>query len=205
MSVYLYEKSLIKVIREVTGDSRIHVIGPDNALSFISRLSKDKFQLPAVILSRGSVRLQEYKNQVVALKGQTARIEDEGYVVKAQLLPVHVDWKVDVYSPDRFTCDEIVRELVFYFVTHPRFVVEVPYNLGIDQNFDVLVEDEIEDNTDLVDFDNTGECFRETITIYTENAHMFSSRRLYQTSVDVEDIKTENSLSKKENSQYGKN
>ena len=183
MSVYLYEKSLVNRLREITGDSRIHIISPDNPISFMAQIDRDKVSFPAIILSRGPVRLQEYQNQVVALKGQTAKIDDESFVVKAQLLPLHIEWNIDVYAVDRFTCDEIIRELVFYFVTHPRFQVEVPYQLDIPQNFDVFVMDDIVDNSDLVEFDNRGECFRETLTIYTENAHFFSSRRLYQTSI----------------------
>lgn len=190
MSIYLYEKSLVGKIREITGDSRIHVIDPDKSISFISQLSQDKANFPAIILSRGPVRLQEYKNQVVALKGQTARIDDDNLVVKAQLLPVHVEWNIDVYAVDRFTCDEIVRELVFYFTTHPCFEVEVPYHLGISQNFDVFLMDDIVDNSDLIEFDNRGEYFRETLTIYTDNAHFFSSRRLYSTSLSGPEVDT---------------
>lgn len=201
MSIYLYEKSLVERLREVTEDSRIHVISPDNSISFLGRLDKDKVNFPAIVLSRGPVRLQEYRNQVVALKGQTAKIDDESYIVKAQLVPIHVEWNIDVYSVDRFTCDEIIRELIFYFITHPRFEVQVPYQLDIPQNFDIFVDDDIEDNSDLVDFDNVGECFRETITIYTENAHLFSSRRLYQTSV----VSGVNTFSKGELNPYGKN
>lgn len=203
MSIYLYEKSLVDSLVEITGDSNIRVISPETSLSFMAELSRDKVNYPAVVLSRGPVTIDDYINQVVAQKGQSARIDENSLVVKAQLVPVRVEWNVDVFAVDRFTCDEIIRELIFYFITHPRFQVKVPYSLNIDQNFDIFVGNEISDNTDLIEFDNKGELYRETFTIYTENAHLFSSHRQYQTSFSGAEVCT-NTVNEGEY-QYGRN
>lgn len=181
MSAYLYDKVLVERLKEVTGDSRIRVIDPDNALSFIAQIGKkDKDVLPAIVLKRGPIALDDYRSQPVALKGETAKIDSDNYVVKAQLIPFRMSWDIDVYTVDRYTCDEIVRELIFYFVMNPRFTVEIPYGLDIKQNFDVFVDSDIQDNSDLVEFENRGEMFRETITVHTENAHFYWTHRQYQ-------------------------
>ena len=184
MSVYLYDEAVVSKLREITDDSRIHIIDPTQVVSFLAEFANDKVRLPAIMLSRGQVRLLDYRNQVVTLKGQSVRrnAEDNLYV-KAQLIPMRIEWNIDVFTVDRYTCDEIVRELVFYFATHPCLEVKVPYQLDIVQNFDVFLLQDIVDNTDLIEFPNTGERFRETITIYTENAHMYSSSRQYPTLV----------------------
>lgn len=191
MSAYLYDEAVVNKLREVTGDSRIHVISPDQSISFLAQFDNDRVELPAVVVSRNSVNLLDYRNQAVALKGQSVRrgSEDNLYV-KAQLIPMRVEWSIDIYTVDRYSCDEIVRELVFFFTTCPRFEVKVPYQLDIIQNFDVLLSSEIVDNTDLLEFPNTGEKFRETLTIYTENAHMFYSHKQYPTVTkpDVSDV-----------------
>lgn len=182
MSVYLYDEVLVNQLREVTGDSRIHIIDPSQAVSFLAQFDNDKVDLPAIVVSRNSVRLLDYRNQVVALKGQSVRRNsDDNLYVKAQLIPMRIDWNIDVFTVDRYTCDEIIRELVFYFTQQPRFEVHVPYQLDIDQNFDIIMSPDIVDNSDLIEFPNTGERFRETISVYTENAHMYSSRRQYPT------------------------
>ena len=121
------------------------------------------------------------------LKGQTVRYNsEENSVTKAKLLPIRIEWDVDVYAADRQTCDEIVRELVWFFVTYPRFTVKVPYGLDIPQNFDIQLESGIEDNTDLLSFASTGELFRETLSIFTDNAHFYSSQRQYLTRIKPE-------------------
>lgn len=191
MSVYLYDEALVERLRQVTGDNRIHVISPDQVVTFLAQFDRDQVKLPAIVISRGSVNLLDYRNQVVALKGQTARRNSEdNLVVKAQLIPMRIEWNIDVFTVDRYSCDEIVRELVFYFTTSPRFEVKIPYQLDIVQNFDVFLSPEIVDNTDLLEFQNTGERFRETLSVYTENAHMYYSHRQYPTLVrpDVIDI-----------------
>lgn len=187
MSVYLYDESVVNRLREITQDQRIHIIDPNQAVTFLAQFDYDKVNLPAIVVSRGPVQLLDYRNQVVALKGQTVRRNsDNNLYVKAQLIPMRIEWNIDVFTVDRYSCDEIVRELVFYFTQQPRFEVKVPYDLNIIQNFDVLLDTSIVDNTDLINFPNTGERFRETLTIYTENAHMYSSHRQYPTSTQPE-------------------
>lgn len=179
MSVYLYDESLTESLKKITGDSRIHVINPDQAFDFLAQFDQDRVELPAVVLSRRNVSLLDYRNQVVALKGQTAKVKDNNLIVKAKLIPMRIEWNIDVFTVDRYSCDEIIRELVFYFTSKPRFEVKVPYQLDIVQNFDVILSPEITDNTDLVEFPSRGEFFRETLSIWTENAHMFSSQLQY--------------------------
>ena len=181
MSVYLYEESLVNKFKEITGDDRIHIITPDRAIQYLAEFDKDKVNLPAIILSRNSVRLNDIRNHYMTLKGETARIEEDATVVKAKIVPMTIAWSVDVIAVDRFTCDEIIRELVFYLLTNPRFYVDIPYDLDMKQEFDVFLNNDIADNSDLVNFPNTGEYFRETLTIYTDNAHFYSSQKQYPT------------------------
>lgn len=188
MSAYLYEKVLVDKLQEITGDRRIRVISPDTSLMFLAQADKDKVKYPAVVLSRGAIELSSYRNQVAALKGQTTKIDKDNIITKAQLIPMRINWNIDVFTVDRYSCDEIIRELIFYFITHPRFYLNVPYGLDICQNFDIFVESEIQDNSDLADFNNRGEYFRETFSIYTDNAHLFTSHKQYPTYIDPIDV-----------------
>lgn len=188
MSQYLYEESLVGELQRITGDGRIHIVPPDNSVSFLAQISKDKTKYPAIVLSRGPTSIQEEKNQYKALKGTTVKINDDSTVKKVKLIDARFQWSIDIFAVDRFTCDEIVRELVFFFTNHPRFVVKIPYGIDIEQNFDIILANEIEDNSDLLEFPNKGEFFRNTLTIYTENGHYFSARdqMSVRTSADVD-------------------
>lgn len=189
MSAYLYDEVLVKRLQELTSDQRICIVPPEEAINYLAGFSKDHVNLPAILLTRKSVTLLDYRNQVVALKGQTAHVCRDNILVKARLIPMKIEWNLDIYAADRYSCDEIVRELVFYFTTNPRFEVQIPYQLDIKQNFDIFISPDIPDNSDLIEFSSRGEYYRETITLWTENAHMFSSHRQYPTftvpSIDV--------------------
>jgi len=187
MSQYLYEKSLVERLRSVLDDDRVHIIDPDKSISFLAEISKDKTKFPAVVLSRGPTTLSDYRNQYQTLKGQIAKINDNGSIKKLKLIEVRFQWQIDVFAVDRYTCDEIVRELVFFYMTYPRYTVKVPYGLDeLPQNFDVILSQDLQDNSDLMEFENRGEYFRETLTIYTENAHLYSSRDQMTTHVESE-------------------
>lgn len=190
MSTYLYDESLVNRLREVINDDRIHVIPPEESISFLAKVGKDKTYFPAVVVSRGPITLTtDTRNQFVYLKGQSVRLNEDNTVTKVKLIPMRMEWSINIYAVERYTCDEIVREIVFYLMSHPRFEVKVPYGVDITQNFDVFVDPEIVDNSDLSEFSNVGDYFRETLTVYTENAHLYSSRRQYLTQAkpEVED------------------
>ena len=182
MSVYLYDKALTEKLREVVGDDRIHVIPPEDTLFFLAQLTKDKVNFPAITITRGPVQLvTETRNQVAYRKGDSVRLNPDHTITKVKHFPMRIQWSINVYTVDRYSCDEIIRELVFYLMTYPSLEVQVPYGADIPQNFDLFIENEIEDNSDLSQFSETGEYFRETITVFTDNAHMFSTGKVYPT------------------------
>lgn len=185
MSVYLYDKALVDKLVSVTGDQRIKVIPPSDTISLLAQINKDKVEFPAIVVSRGPVRIfPDTRNQYAYLKGETVRINSDNSATKMKPLPIRIDWTINVYAVDRYSCDEITRELVFYFMTYPRCFVDVPYGIDIPQNFDLILEPEIEDNSDLENFSNTGEYFRTTLSLYTENAHYFVSDKIYLSKVE---------------------
>ena len=194
MSRYLYDNALVTALRQVTGDDRIHLIDPQSAILFFAQVDHDKNMYPAIVLSRRPSSLLDYQNQVAKLKGQTLRVNEDSTVTKLKLLNARFEWQIDVFTVDQFTCDEIVRELIFFFTNNPRFQVTVPYGANIPQNFDVFLSPEIEDNSDLVEFPNRGEYYRETLVIYTENGHYFSTRdqMTTYTKSDVDTITEQN-------------
>ena len=184
MSVYLYDEALVDKLQSVTKDSRIRVIPPSDAISLLAQINKDQVEFPAIIVTRGPVSLFTVtRNQHAYLHGETVRYNEDSTATKMKPLPMRITWSINIYAVDRYSCDEITRELVFYLMTYPRCFVKVPYDIDIIQNFDLILDPEIEDNSDLENFSDTGEYFRETLTVYTENAHMFSSGRIYLTKV----------------------
>ena len=186
MSVYLYEEALVERLRNVIHDDRVHIISPDLTSSFLAQFDKDKNHYPAITLTRNSVGIvKEMKNLPLMLKGNTSTVRD-GLIQKARLIPMRIEWSLNIYAVDRYTCDEIVRELVFYFITQPKFYVKVPYGLDIEQEFDIILDSDIADNTDLNDFDDKGELFRNTLNLWTDNAYLFSQGLNYPINVEPE-------------------
>lgn len=188
MSVYLYDQALVDKLVSVTGDDRIMVIPPSDTISLLAQINKDKVTFPAIVVTRGPIKMfTDTRNQVAYLKGETARFNRDSTATKMKLLPIRIDWTINIYAVDRYSCDEITRELVFYLMTYPRCFVNVPYGVDIPQNFDLILDPNIEDNSDLENFSNTGEYFRTTLSLYTENAHYFTSGKIYLTKIEGTD------------------
>lgn len=184
MSAYLYDEALVAKLTKITEDSRIRVISPSDTISLLAQINKDKVEFPAIIVTRGPINLfQDTRNQYAYLKGESVKLNEDSSMTKIKVLPMRMTWTINIYAVDRYSCDEITRELVYYLMTYPRCFVQVPYGIDIPQNFDLILDNDIEDNSDLEGYMNTGEYFRETLTVRTENAHYFSSDRRYLTRV----------------------
>jgi len=118
MSVYLYDKAIAELFNSITGDS-IMIQPPENAIRNTAQLNGDRMQFPLVSINRTNYSIRSEERNFNALhQGGTVRINDNSNVTMARILPIRIDYQVDVFTVDKKMNDEIVRELLFYLSLH---------------------------------------------------------------------------------------
>ena len=191
MSAYMYDEAIIKDLRRIIGDDRIKILPIDNAFDVIPRTDNDNFTLPLITLTRTGWSIQSLNsNHAAKYEGGIAEIErTDKYcdlnIKRVQFVPMQLSYALDVWTRHRQENDEIIRELYWYFLTSPTLQVSVPYDLDFDHNFNIYVDEEIEDNSDIAQHKNNGEYFRQTINIFTEDAKLWKSSSRGPTSVEI--------------------
>lgn len=187
MSVYSYDEAIISDLRMIVQDNRIHIVPPDNLFRLLARTDSDRVEFPAISVTRRGWSLSDSHPQMMKFDG-TLLSHDEvnNRYIRLQAIPINISYQMDIWTKTRLENDSIMRELIFYYSTHPTLNVKIPY--GQDtyyHKFNIFFDSDIEDNSDIANHINTGEYFRQTISFYTDDAYLWKSSSRGPTTVDI--------------------
>ena len=94
--------------------------------------------------------------------------ESDNTVAKnVKSLYINIEYQIDVWAIDRPTAEEVIRELMFWFYENQELSV-VFY--GQPLTFTFTVGNNIQDNTDLVNYESNGKIYRYTTNILLSTA-----------------------------------
>lgn len=181
MSVKAYDDAIINEFRRVFNDNTIHILPVENAIRFSAQLTKDNVRFPMISTTRLGYSIRtDNVNFAAKMIGSFVTRDGKNNNIFAQTVPIRIEYQMDVFTVDRESCDEIVRELIFFFMQHPTLTAHFEYGLDIDHTFNLYLNSEIVDNSDTVEHVNTGVMFRNTLTFYTDDALLFRSKKQRQ-------------------------
>ena len=184
MSVKSYDDAIIDRFREVFNDNTISILPVENAIRFSAQLRKDNLTFPMISTTRlGYSIVRNQVNFNAKMIGSFKTRDGENNNIFAQSIPIRIEYQLDVFTVDRWSCDEIIRELIFFFEQKPTLQAHFEYGLDFDHNFNLFLNEDIVDNSDTVEHENTGVMFRNTLTFYTDDARLFRSKKQIQGNV----------------------
>lgn len=177
MSVNRYDQSLIEHFREIFDDARIHILPVEDAIRFTAQLRQDDVVFPLISTNRLGYSIRTSDTNFYGLReGGYQNRGADGINTFAQVIPIRINYQVDVFTVSKAQGDELMRELIFHLMLHPKLKVDIPYGLNIKHVFNIFIESDIVDNSDTVEHINKGVLFRNTMTLYTDDAYLFKSR-----------------------------
>lgn len=118
---------------------------------------------------------------------------DDNYAKNVKTLYINIEYQIDVWAIDRPTAEEVIRELVFWFYENQ----EVSVNFyGQPLTFTFTVGNNIQDNTDLVNYESNNKIYRFTTNLLLSTA-IFRTENYFTVKKPIVDIKYK--ISEKEN------
>lgn len=180
MSAYNYDKAVIDRLQTVLTDKRIRISPADTYMSVVAKLQSDEIKLPLVSVTRtGMSKIAERTSHAQIFTGDLSSTKlvplSTSDLKKLQFIPIRINYQLDVWSYDREENDSLIRELVWLYSQHPTHLVDIPYGLNIRHNFNIFMDDDIEDNSDVVNHSSRGEYFRQTLNLYTDDAYLWKT------------------------------
>lgn len=187
MSVNNYDVAIIEDLRQILQDDRIHIVPPENFFRLLARIDNDKVEFPAISVVRRGWSLSDSHPHMMKFDGTLLSHDNEANeYIRLQAIPISISYQMDVWTKTRLENDNIMRELIFYYSTHPTLNVKVPYGQKTYYHkFNVFFDSDIEDNSDIANHMNTGEYFRQTISFYTDDAYLWKSSSRGPTTIEV--------------------
>lgn len=183
---YLYDTAIVEDLRSVFSDPNIYICPPDLVFKTIGRLNEDDIKMPMISLLRTGASILEAPHSM-RFTGALSNINlEEDTYETLRAIPIRINYLFDVWTKHREENDNIIRELIFYYMTHPTLQITIPYGVDLKHNFNIFFDSNIEDNSDIVDQPNHGEYFRQTLSVYTDDAYLWRGTECKHTLLGVD-------------------
>lgn len=203
--VYEYDNSIVQDLRCITANSKktVYITPPSEYFDLISSLKQDDIKLPLISLSRPSWNLLGTKPQAMIFEGVTIQDDRENDLVRnLQAIPIVINYQLDVWTNNRLENDLITREVIWNYTLNPTLTVNIPYkDIDYKHTFNLFLNNEIEDNSDIIEHKNLGRLFRQTISLYTDDAYLWKIKDRRHTKFHV-DVGINDSLNNEERMEH---
>lgn len=196
VSVYAYDKALVSDLKarfssSPVKDSKVNdtvqIGSPDLMYNIIGQLNKDQPILPFISLQRLNWQLnldrQGYQTFIGDQVYTRLGVDNKPIEVRAQVIPITINWQLSVWTRDRITNDALVREILWYYHLRPSLLVYVQHGLNIAHKFNIYFNSGIEDNSDLANQINNGTYFRQDLSLYSDDSYLWKAN--YQNKVEI--------------------
>lgn len=190
--IYLYDEALLNKIRNWVGDPNITITGPDDSNSLFTyradQSQKDMIELPLINLSRMTpITLETTNKKPLSFRGHRYRSNEENTSV-LDAIPMDLRYQLDIFTRHRRENDDMLREFIFKIVNNPTLELEIPFQSEKSHVFNMRLENNVEDNSDIPEHLINGEYFRSTLVIYIDDAYLFDYKNKpnYKIEADVE-------------------
>lgn len=191
MGLYLYDEALVNKIKLWTNSTNTEVLGPNESSRLFETIADknndEKINLPLISISRnGGFTVTQTGKQPLSFDGLTL---EASYLNSIMLnaIPISLSYQIDIYTRYQKEADEFVRNLIFNFINFPVLTVRVPYNSAdIDLDATILLQGEVEDNSDVPERIVAGQFTRYTMNIIVEDAYLYDVR--VRDNVHVEEV-----------------
>lgn len=196
VSVYAYDRALVSDLRARFSQSpvkdsevnkNVQIGSPDLMYNIIGQLSEDEPVLPFVSLQRLNWQLnldrQGYQTFVGDRVYTRLGPDNKPIEVRAQVIPITINWQLSVWTKDRITNDALVRELLWYYHLRPSLLVYVQHGINIAHKFNIYFNSGIEDNSDIANQLNNGTYFRQDLSLYSDDTYLWKAN--YQNKVEI--------------------
>lgn len=132
------------------------------------------YRMPDISINTAYYNDMQVRNGVVGLRNTHRNIEFPGNDVASHILPVSLQYQIDVYSIKREICDGLAAELALEFYENPWVNVNLKcVSEECVQQFSVRIDESLSDNTSISEFDDTGRFYRLTLTVNIDQAYLF--------------------------------
>lgn len=193
MSIKLYDDAILAKLKGWTKKIKgLHVYSPGDTTQLFEVTADEtndkNIKLPIISLTRpGGYTLLNPNKNVKTYDGITVEADEDKSII-LNTIPININYQIDIYTRKFEEADVYARELIFNIINYPVLEIEIPYR-GIDMKHMAVmrINPEIEDNSGVPEIHfKYGQFTRFTLSIYVDDAYLWSMREFNNVSIDEE-------------------
>lgn len=195
--LYLYDecitKDLIKSFNpESVENPVVKVIDPESVIGLAAQIQNDEISLPIVAVTRDSVTpidtdRMNFTRAHIGVQSVLDPETNELYYEKA--IPIELSYKLTVLTSNTADMDEIVRELLFKYISMYFLKFTLPYECKRQVRFGIIIDSntDIERKSSSFEYLQTGELYQSIIPLKCEGCVLvsYTPAKLQRSQTDV--------------------
>ncbi len=184
MACRYYDDLIVaKLKRWIPESSQLRVLKPSESKRLFQLTADDNkdtaFKLPLIALSRNNdIELLSNIKNSMSFDGLRLR-GNEKATAQLNVIPIKLEYQLDIYTKRYEECDEYVREFLFKLINNPLLVIDIPYNSKsydqvVTHTANIRVLSTVSDTSDISERVFSGQFTKFTIQLEIQDAFLFS-------------------------------
>ena len=175
--IYLYDDAivddLLKSFNDDVANPVIKVFSPDQVIGVIAQAQDDKITFPFITLERpDEISINSQLSNFTRMhKGVSAVIDKTtNNIFNEKAIPVNLSYILSVFTTNQYDMDEIIRELIFKYVSMYFLKIKIPYESKRDISFGVIIDQDygLQKRSGPSEYTETGQIYQSSITLRCE-------------------------------------
>ena len=182
MSAALYDEAFLKKLKSITDKTNIHLYGTDDSKRLFEIIADDtddqQIQLPIISLRRsGGYTIKEIGNNSRSKNSLKVISCEDGSSVQLNIIPIELNYQIDIYTRMYYEADSIMRELIFILINSPQLSITIPYNdIQLQHKSNIILSQNVSDNSAIPERLIAGQFTRLTVECQIDDAYLFDTR-----------------------------
>lgn len=180
MALRYYDDAVVaKLKRWIPSNMTLRVLKPDETKRFLETQADDKkdepLALPLMSLSRNTdIELLQTTKCLKSFQGLAIH-RTEDVTVEMNVIPVKLDYQLDLYTRTYEEGDNLLREFLFKLINNPKIIIGIPYNdIYVQATANIRVSSTVSDTSAVSERLFSGQFTRWTINFEIQDAHLYS-------------------------------
>lgn len=177
--LYLYDEAIVADLESCLSDSVVRVIDPTHITDIAAQVQDDKIQFPLIALTRSPAPTIDSSrtNFTWMHSGVSAVIDKEtNNVYNEKMIPIKLNYNLTVLTTNQVDMDEIIKELLFKYVSMYYLTIRLPYEADRKIRFGIRIDpdSEIEQTSGSAEYIESGSLYQAIIPLFCDGAVLVS-------------------------------
>lgn len=146
--IYLYDNAIVDDLKKSFNPQNVPnpvvtVIGPQESIGIAAQIQDDKLSFPIVSLVRNTnIEIDSTRRNTTWEHFGVSSVYDPETNIeyREKVLPIKLDYDLNIYTTNIVDTDEIVKELLFKYISQYFLTIQLPYESKKKVRFGVVVD-----------------------------------------------------------------